>query len=143
MMNDISRRDEMPDFEQMTDEDLAASIIDLEEHIASITDQLSDDLQGIGDRDRGWSNRAATVRNYKRSYLRSALREQAARLADKDRLEQEAVKRDAEITRREMLAIEKARKEAAVAEREAAAAWLDARRVDAGIGKAKKKIGAV
>ncbi len=134
-MTDPTRRDDMPDFEQMSDEDLAEEILDLEEEIAAITDQLSDDLQGIGDRKEGWSSKAATVRNYKRSYLRAAKREQEARVGDLAKIERE----NADRVRRETLAIEIARKEAAKAEIAAAAAWAAARSVP-GV-KAKKKVG--
>ena len=134
-MTDPNRRDDMPDFERMSDEDLAEEILDLEEDIASISDQLSDDLQGIGDRQAGWSSKAATVRNYKRSYLRAARREQEARVGDLAKIERE----NAERVRRETLAIEVARKEAAKAEIAAAAAWATARSVP-GV-KAKKKVG--
>lgn len=140
-MSDISRRDETPDFERMTDEELDQKIIEIEETIAGISDQLSDDLQGIGDRDREWSRRASSVRNHNRRYLRFGLREKAARVEDLERIEKETLKRDEAITRQETLAIERARKEAAVAEREAAAAWADARRVEAGLPKVKKKVG--
>lgn len=133
-MTDPTRRDDMPDFERMSDEDLAEEILDLEEDIASISDQLSDDLQGIGERPPGWSSKAATVRNYKRSYLRAAKREQEARVGDLDKIERER----AENVRQDMLAIEVARKEAAKAEIAAAAAWAAAGKVPA--VKAKKKV---
>ncbi len=134
-MTDPTRRDDMPDFEQMSDEDLADAILDLEEDIASISDQLSDDLQGIGERAPGWSSRAATARNFNRSNLRAARREQEARVGDLAKIERE----NAEKVRRETLAIEVARKEAAKAEIAAAAAWAAARSVP-GV-KAKKKVG--
>lgn len=133
-MTDPTRRDEMPDFERMSDEDLAEEILDLEEDIASISDQLSDDLQGIGERPPGWSSKAATVRNYKRSYLRAAKREQEARVGDLEKIERER----AEKIRREMLAIEIARKEAAKAEIAAATAWAAARNMPG--AKVKKKV---